>query len=152
MKKILLLAVLISTSLFASACKQQIAGINTSDAYSFATASDKSGAAFVTISNSGTEDLTITEVKSPIAKTLELHVARKIKDTMQMRRVPFMMVPAGGSLELGPETNHIMLLDLEAPLKEGQSFPLTLVTSAGELTLDVKVKAAGEPQPEHQKH
>jgi copper(I)-binding protein len=143
MQKFLLLTVLVSTCLFISGCKQQIAGIDTSSAFSFATASTTAGAAFVTISNSGKDDITINKVSSPIAKNAELHIMRETRTGMEMRQVSFMKVPAGGSLELKPYGDHVMLLNLEAPLKEGQSFPLTFETSAGVLELDVKVRAAG---------
>ena len=36
-------------------------------------------------------------------------------------------LPAGKSVELKPGGYHVMLIDLKAPLKEGESVPLTLV-------------------------
>ncbi|MCW8860848.1 MAG: copper chaperone PCu(A)C, partial [Rhodospirillales bacterium] len=45
---------------------------------------------------------------------------------------------------LQPGGDHVMFMGLNAPLKEGDTFPLTLVfKNAGEVTINVTVKAAG---------
>jgi copper(I)-binding protein len=48
-------------------------------------------------------------------------------------------------VSLKPGGYHIMLMGLSAPLKEGDSFPLSLTFAhAGSTTVTVKVKGAGD--------
>ena len=59
----------------------------------------------------------------------------------------------GGSVQLAPGGVHLMLIDLKEPLKQGETFPLTLTfAKAGAMTIKVPVKAPAEmaPMPGHQ--
>lgn len=66
---------------------------------------------------------------------------------MKMRRIAGINLPAGKTVSLEPGGMHIMLIGLIAPLKQGQSFPLTLSFKNGgtkEVTIAVaKVGAMG---------
>lgn len=67
------------------------------------------------------------------------------------RTVDAWEIPAGGRLEAGPagEGLHIMLMDLRAPLKKGEVFPLTLRFADGDArTVDVRVHGPGAMKPE----
>lgn len=98
-------------------------------------------AAFMVLHNSDQEDLAVVDARSPVAEVTELHHHVDVDGVMQMRRVPEIVVPAGGSTELAPGGLHLMLIDLVAPLHEGDEVELTLVLDSGEsLTLDVPVK------------
>ena len=62
----------------------------------------------------------------------------------KMVPVPAIEVKAGQKVVLAPGGYHIMLQDLNAPLVEGQSFPLTLVfDKADKIDIMVKVGKAG---------
>ena len=63
-------------------------------------------------------------------------------DTMGMRRLDAVALPAGGRVMLAPGGRHAMLLGLAAPLKEGASFPLTLRFDDGD-SLVVRVAVGG---------
>jgi len=60
---------------------------------------------------------------------------------MKMRQVKEIAVKAGGQAELKPGSYHVMLIDLKAPLKEGETVPLTLTFDDGSSqTIDAPVK------------
>jgi copper(I)-binding protein len=66
----------------------------------------------------------------------------KMQDQV-MRKSPIGALdqPAGQAVELKPGGNHVMLLDLKAQLKEGDSVPLTLTIEnrdGSRQTLEVK--------------
>jgi copper(I)-binding protein len=74
------------------------------------------------------------------AAAVELHESRMESGVMRMRRVEAVEVPPGGEAELKPGGLHIMLLDLQAPLSEGDSLSLTLhFRISGDLPLTVPV-------------
>ncbi len=90
-------------------------------------------AAFGTLENSGTTDLTVVSAESEAATMLELHetVANDSGDMVMQQKEAGFVVPAGGSLELAPGGNHIMLMALTAPIKAGDEVTLTLTLSDG---------------------
>jgi copper(I)-binding protein len=63
---------------------------------------------------------------------------------MKMHAVGGIDVPARQPVELKPGAYHVMLMELKHPLKEGESFPLTLTfEKAGERKVTVAVEKAG---------
>jgi copper(I)-binding protein len=61
---------------------------------------------------------------------------------MRMRGVDTLELPAGRAVELKPGGYHVMLMDLKAPLKKGDTVPIKLkVRSKSGQTQDVEVKA-----------
>jgi copper(I)-binding protein len=46
---------------------------------------------------------------------------------MKMRAVPKIDLPAGKTVELKPGGYHLMLMNLERPLRDGETVPVTLV-------------------------
>ena len=111
----------------------------------------KVGAAFMIVKNSGAAADALVAAESPVAARAELHTHIKDGDVMRMRQVPSIDVPAGGTVSLQPGGLHIMLIDLKEPLRQGETFPLTLTfAKAGKVGVDVPVKAPGEMGTEHQ--
>ena len=102
----------------------------------------RAGAAFMTIKNTGDAD-TLVSAKADISKKVELHTHIHDNGVMKMRQVENIAVGTGMTM-LQPGGYHVMFMGLNEPLKEGTSFPLTLVfDKAGEISVDVMVKAAG---------
>ena len=67
---------------------------------------------------------------------------------MKMRQVQAVDVPAGGDVTFEPSGYHVMLMDLKAPLKEGDLLPITLVfEKAGEIKLEATVEPIGAKGP-----
>ncbi|MCQ9375598.1 copper chaperone PCu(A)C [Methyloversatilis sp. XJ19-13] len=69
----------------------------------------------------------LVEASSPVAGVTEIHEMTMDKDIMRMRAIPGIDLPAGKAVELKPGGYHVMLMDLKAPITEGQDVPVTLV-------------------------
>jgi copper(I)-binding protein len=87
----------------------------------------------------------LVEVKSPVAGRVELHQMAMEGQTMRMRAVESIELPAGQTVNLASGGYHVMLFDLQRQLKEGEQVPLTLVVqdAAGKrenVALSVPVK------------
>ena len=109
----------------------------------------KTGAAFMDVKNNGAADRVIG-VSADVSETAELHTHIRDGDVMKMRRVDAIDVPAGETVRLKPGGLHVMFMGLSAPLKEGETFPLTLTfEKAGDMTVEVEVREAGAMGPMH---
>ena len=85
---------------------------------------------------------TLVGVESPAAGIVEIHEMRMEGDTMRMRAVEKLDLPAGRAVELKPGGYHMMLMDLKAPLKKGEMVPIKLkVRNKSGQTQDIEVKA-----------
>ncbi len=83
-------------------------------------------AAFMTISNPGREPRRLARAQSPLVKAIELHTHRMQDGIMQMRQIASIEIPAAGAVEFKPGGYHLMLFDVKAGLKEGDTLPITL--------------------------
>lgn len=102
------------------------------------------GGTFMTIVNKGAMDDRLVSASTPAADMVELHRTENDNGVMKMVAIPEIDVKAGQKVALAPGGYHIMLMDLKAPLVEGQSFPLTLVfDKAGKIDVMVKIGKAG---------
>ena len=105
------------------------------------------GAGFMRLRNAGAADR-VVGASSPVAGRVEMHVTLREGDVMKMREVKSFEVPAGGSFELKPGGAHLMLVDLERPLKKGEKVPLTLMLEkSGERKLELSVEEMGARRP-----
>lgn len=110
----------------------------------------ENGAAYLTI-QSPTPDRLLS-VSSPVANKAELHTMSMEGMVMKMRPLAGLDIPAGQPVTLKPGGQHIMLVGLDAPLREGQSFPLTLTfEKAGTRTVSVAVEKPGAVGPAAQR-
>lgn len=121
--------------------------VEADSATSFATAEGaRTGAVFVTLKNTGSVDDVLVGATSDKATMVEIHESYvdEADGTMQMRKVTGVPVPASGSVELKPGGLHIMLIDILAPLVEGETFNITLkFENAGEVVVPVTITAPG---------
>jgi hypothetical protein len=69
----------------------------------------------------------LIDVSTSVAAVAELHEMTMDNNIMRMRRVNSIDLPASALVELKPGSYHIMLMDLKAPVVEGQKVLLTLV-------------------------
>ncbi|MBL8705381.1 MAG: copper chaperone PCu(A)C [Rhodospirillales bacterium] len=87
----------------------------------------RNGAAYVTIVNTATQPDRLIRVLSPRSGKVEMHTMSMDGDIMRMREVPGIDVPGNGRVEMKPGDGlHIMLMGLNGPLNDGESFPMTL--------------------------
>jgi copper(I)-binding protein len=112
----------------------------------------RTGAAYLTLGNAGTSGDRLVAASTPVAGRAELHTHLRDGDVMRMRSVDAIEIPPGETAELKPGGLHIMLLDLKAPLKQGDTFPLSLqFEKAGIQTVTVSIQAAGASGPDQHK-
>ena len=63
---------------------------------------------------------------------------------MKMRPIGPISIEPGQSVVLKPGADHVMLIGVKHPLKEGESFPLTLsFERAGDVQVAVRVERPG---------
>ncbi len=107
-------------------------------------------AAYLTITNNGTEAVSLIGAETSIANAVELHETTvDANDIARMDRVMEINIPAGESVNLSPGGLHIMLIDLNDHLHEGETITLMLVFADGtEITVDVPVAETALDAPE----
>lgn len=89
-------------------------------------------AAFGTLVNPTGADITIVAGSTPLSKKVELHEVVESGGKMIMRpKEGGIVVPAGGTHELRPGGDHIMLMDVTEEVKPGVRVPFTLTVKGG---------------------
>jgi len=111
----------------------------------------KTGVVYMTIDNKLSIADRLTGLSSEVAKKLQIHETKMENGIMKMREISGgLPVPAGGSVVLKPGGYHVMLIDLNKPLKAGETFPLTLVfEKAGKISITVPVQSMGATGATH---
>ena len=104
------------------------------------------GGGFLKITGGAAADKLVS-ASAGVSKTVELHTMVMEGDVMRMREIGAIDVPAGKTVELKPGGLHVMFIGIRMPLKNGDSFPLTLrFEKAGEVKVEMKVMTqAGMP-------
>jgi hypothetical protein len=101
----------------------------------------KTSAVYLTITSSGEAGDRLVAASSPAADKAEAHIMLRDGDIMRMRRVIGVDVPPGSKTVFSPNSFHIMLTGLHAPLKVGDQFPLALqFANAGIVNVTVMVR------------
>ena len=118
-------------------------GIQIENAWSRAAMAGRTGVVYLTITDSGAPDR-LTGVASPVAAQSGLHESFTDHGVAKMRDVAALPVEPGKPVALAPGGYHIMLTGLKQPLKEGDTFPVTLsFDKAGQVTATVTVQKPG---------
>ena len=146
---------LLSIALMAFAASIQaqeakVGSIKIENAYVRATAPGQPAAgAFMKIDNSGAADQLLS-ASSPAAGEVQLHQMSMEGNVMKMGQVKDIAVPANGSVDLKPGGYHIMLMNIKAPLKAGDTVPVKLkFAKAGEVEVKLPVNAVGSGMNMH---
>jgi periplasmic copper chaperone A len=102
---------------------------------------------YLSIMNHGGTDDKLLSVSTPNAKSATLHENQVDGEVMKMREIEGGLdIGAGQTVDLEPGGQHIMLMGLSAPLKQGDSLPLDLLfEKAGHLQLNIPVGVAAAP-------
>ncbi len=111
----------------------------------------RTGAAYLTVINAGGEPDRLVAASSPAAAQAELHTHISEGNVARMQQLQAIDIPAGGRLSFAPGGLHVMLVNLQGPLRDGTRFPLTLrFARAGEITIEVPVsRSAPAAAPAH---
>jgi hypothetical protein len=99
-------------------------------------------AAYFTLTNHGAAD-ELVGASTPVASA-SVHETINDNGVMKMRPVASIALAPGKTVMFRPGGYHVMLTGLHAPLKAGESFPLTLTFAhAQPITVTVKVQTGG---------
>ncbi len=106
------------------------------------------GGAYLTIRNTGSEPDRLIGGSVPIAKSVEVHEMAMANNVMRMRRLEDgLEIKPGETVELKPGGAHLMFMELNQGLKDGQPVTGTLVfEKAGKVEVTFTVAPIGGAQ------
>jgi periplasmic copper chaperone A len=105
--------------------------ITVADAWVKAQDTDMTGA-FGVLQNAGDAEVTVVSATSPQAGRMEIHEVVDKDGAMVMQpKAGGLLVPAGGSATLQPGSDHLMLMDLPAPIQAGDEVAITVTCDDG---------------------
>ncbi len=133
----------------ASAHEYSSKGVTVAHPWARATpGASKVGVAFLEIkAEAGVADKLVS-AKTEAAGVVELHTHIMENNIAKMRRVDAVPVQPGGSVVFKPSGLHLMLMDLKAPLKEGDLVKITLTfEKAGDIEIEAGVEKIGAMGP-----
>lgn len=111
---------------------------------------------FRNLRNRGSTSDRLISAQTPASARVGLHRIQMEGDLMQMREVAAIELPAKSNLKMGHASTdgyHLMLEGLKSPLKDGDSFPLTLrFEKAGEKTIQIHVQTPRKSASHEHKH
>ena len=112
------------------------------------------GAAYLaTLENGGSAADRLVRASSPAAARVEIHTMSMDGGVMRMREIEAIPVAPKETVTMRPgQGYHLMLMQLKAPLKVGDTFPLTLEFEKGgkvEVRVDVQQPRAKAAEHKH---
>lgn len=132
---------LLASALFVSFAAQ--AQVKVDDPWVRATvAPQKATGAFMQLTSA--KSVKVVAASSPVAAVVEIHEMKMDGDNMKMRAVDALPLPAGQAVALKPGSYHVMLMGLKAPIKAGETVPLTLTVEGEDkqrTTVEIKAEA-----------
>ena len=102
----------------------------------------KNGAAYLTIQNHGDRAHLLIGAETPLARKVEIHTHTMDGQIMRMRKTEKIGIAPNKSIKMAPGGIHLMLLNLERKLQQGEEFPL-LVKFQSIDPINIKVKVEG---------
>jgi periplasmic copper chaperone A len=108
-----------------------------------------SGAAYLTVTNTGAAIEKLSCVSSDAAAQCQIHEMTMEGNVMKMRPVEGgLPIKPGETITLKPGGYHVMLVNLKAPLQQGQTVEATMKTDDGStVQVEFPVAAIGAPAP-----
>jgi copper(I)-binding protein len=140
----------VAAIVLASAAQAQV---SVKDAWVRATVpQQKATGAFMQLQSA--QDAKLVSAQSPVAGVVEVHEMAMDGGVMRMRAVPNLDLPAGKTVDLKPGGFHVMLMDLKAQVKDGDTVPVTLVVEGKDgkrqsVELKVPARTAASPAMKH---
>jgi periplasmic copper chaperone A len=100
------------------------------------------GVVYLKLSNDTGKSDRLLRLSTPVAAKVQVHRTEIVDGIARMREVSMLHVEAGQTLEFAPNGMHLMLIGLNKPLVDGQSFELDLLFEvAGPRKVRVSVRA-----------
>jgi copper(I)-binding protein len=141
MRPLAYLCLLLATTLPAASAPD----IAITDAWVRAVPGSTVAAAYFTARNTGTQPLTISGIRSPVAAHAMIHETALVGTQSTMRPHEQLPLAAGQSVHLSPGGLHVMLTDLRQPLSPGMQVQLVLLLEGGaSIAVMARVRALGE--------
>jgi periplasmic copper chaperone A len=102
-------------------------------------------AGYMTIKNNGTEPDRLVGGSTPVAGKFEIHEMTMQNGVMRMRPLASgLVINPGESVDLKPESFHIMLMNLKQPIEKDKPFKASLTfEKAGTVEVEFAVEAVG---------
>jgi copper(I)-binding protein len=109
----------------------------------------KVGGGYLTIQNKGSAPDRLTGGSSDVAGSVQVHEMSMQNGVMKMRPVENgLTIDPGKTVKLAPDGYHLMMMDLKAPLKQGEKVQVTLdFEKAGKVTISLDVEGVGAQRP-----
>ena len=102
------------------------------------------------------QQASLVGARSAAANAAEVHRMSNEGGVMRMRRVDSLALPASKTVTLEPGGHHLMLLDINRPLKAGEYVGVTLVIEQSgkrfELPVQAQVRSVLEEEDPHAQH
>ncbi len=136
----------LSTSAFAH--EYTLGALKISHPYARATVPGQpSGAAYLTIENTGKNGDKLMSLNSAVAESAGIHSMSMDGNVMRMREENDLELKPSTTISMKPGNGyHIMLTGLKKPLTAGETFPLTLnFKNAGKIEVQVDVEDSQAP-------
>lgn len=97
-------------------------------------------AAYMTLHNDGTDEITLSGVSSPQFDRVEMHLTEVVDGVARMAPQSSLKIPGGGSIVLKPGSYHLMLMNPKVSITPATPVELRAETSAGAFSINVPVK------------
>ena len=109
------------------------------------------GGAFVTLTNNGQIADRLLGASSDVAKAVEVHKMSMNDGVMNMAQlVDGLLIEPGATVELKPGSFHMMMIGLNAPIKQGDMVKITLeFEHAGKVDVVFEAARIGAPSMDH---
>lgn len=110
---------------------------------------------FLTLKNNGDDPDTLLSVETPLSSIAEIHRSVVEDGIASMRKIDGVDIAPGEAVDLEAERIHFMFVEPKQRLRDGESFPATLVfEKAGRVDVEFAVqRRAGAPEAsEHSSH
>jgi copper(I)-binding protein len=140
------LALVLSLTLAVAACGKP-PEVAVEDVWARATVGEQANAAVFMTITSPTGDRLVS-ASAPVAGKTDLMTMQGGSEAMEMAYVEDILIPVRAPVHLEPSGLHVWLADLKQPLRNGESFPLTLeFEKAGKREVRVAVIGPAAPPP-----
>ena len=90
--------------------------------------------AYMTLKNTGPDDIVLASVGSPAFTMVMLHKSEIVDGIARMSHQDELLIPAGGSVELKPGSFHLMMPAPDERLRSGDRVEFNLIFADGSTT------------------
>ncbi|MGR3506708.1 MAG: copper chaperone PCu(A)C [Paracoccaceae bacterium] len=107
------------------------------------------GVAYMRLQNTGDALVTVTGLRTDLAMMPMIHTSTTdAQGVNRMSHLEQVEIAAGETVALEPGGLHVMLMDLQRPMIEGESFTLSLILADGEeITVEVPIRSMAARGP-----